>query len=577
MEINVNQSGVSLGGDLEQTKSVYQIGADYFWIEIWMYSYDKGKPPYQLPFAAVEQLVIEEVLYDWNVTGYITIENWNEIIERGVYASRPSPSTNSPQGHISSPAQPGFLNFRTDGRNLISFKIYPYVTNNKNSTPTNLKAEDWVISLDCSVYDIQDTSKDNFKKLRTFYFKDIRHQIFSERRLQWSTGNIASKISEQQGTPLDLSMAYDSEKSLPAGIILKHFISNINCNSLEVMSGIPLKMAYDSEGSIDNPNVSILDVDEPLNWDDGDPTNKILYNSPAGSTVLDDINYILKYATSSDTNNPSPLILQVGNRGLAGELVKSNEEYKGKLNKKWSLTPLADLFKNSQRIQKERIILRDFASSDADISVGERAFSRAGPDIDNNFNSPIASVADNYQFAPMVAIDDSEFANSPVVQFKFDQTQYEINFNNNKVTDVIDNATLMGKGLFNFQKSKEAQILLNTNQTKLSGLNTQYNFTTQSLVSPNYTGMQMLKNLVYKNQALYLQIPGLTMRNPGTFLHIYRPIPNSNSFDDRFFGQWLTVKVVHFFTKNSYTNDLICTKIDSYSKVYEVGKNDIAP
>jgi len=576
MAFSVNQNGISFGNDLEQTKSVYQIGADYFWIEIWMYSYDVGKPPYQLPFAAVEQLVIEETLYDWNVTGYITIENWNEIIERGVYASRPTPK--NPQGYISSPTLPGFLNFRTDGRNLISFKIYPYVTDNKNNPSSTLDAENWVMSLDCSIYDIQDTSKDNFKKLRTFYFKDIRHQIFSERRLQWSTGNIASKIKEKQGTPLDLSMAYDSEKSLPAGVILKHFISNINCGSLEVMSETPLKMAYDSEGSINKPNVSILDID-PLYWDDGDPTNKILYNSPAGSTVLDDINYILKYATSSDTNNPSPLILRVGNRGMAEGMLRSNQEYKGKLNKKWTLTPLADLFKHSQSLQKERIILRDFAASDAAITVGERAFSQAGPDADNNFNSPIASVADNYQFAPMVAIDDLEFANSPVVQFKFDQTQYEINFNNNKVADVIGNATLMGKsGLFNFSKNnKEAQILLNTNQTKLSGLNTQYNFTTQSLVSPNYTGMQMLKNLVYKNQALYLQIPGLTMRKPGNFLHIYRPIPEKNSFDDRFFGQWLTVKVVHFFTKNSYTNDIICTKIDSYSKIYEVGKNDIAP
>jgi len=571
----------SIGGieDSGQTKSVYQIGTDFFWIEIWMYNYDISKPPYQLPFAAVDQLCIEETLYDWNITGYITIENWNEILERGTYASK---SGSSIQGYNQTPTQPGFLNFRTDGRNLISFKIYPYIDDETGSkgTQTTLKAKDWVMSFDCSIYDIQDTSTDNFKKLRTFYFKDIRHQIFSERYLQWSSGNIARKIKELEGTVLDLNLAYDSEKSVPAGLILKHLILNANSGTLETMANVPLKMAYDETGSIDKPNLSILNIDDSK-WDGGDPESKILYNSPANSTILDDINYILKYATSSNTVNPSPLILQVGSRGMPGEDIKANTGYTGKIDKRWTLIPLADYYKNSEKLQKEKIIIRDYAASDATVDVGQRAFSSMDPNAPdmNNFNSPIASVADNYHFAPMVAVDDAEFANSPVVQFKFNLSQYEIGFANNKITDVIENATLMGKsGLFNFLKNnKEAQILLNTNQTKLSGLNTQYKFVTQPFVSSNLTGMQMLKNLVYKNQALYLQIPGLIIRKPGNFLHIYRPIPEKNSFDDRFFGQWLTVKVVHFFTKNSYTNDIICTKIDSYSKIYETGKNNIAP
>ena len=100
------------------SRFVIQIGQDHFWMEIWMYNFLSNYPPLQIPFFFVNQLVIEETLADWNVKGYLILENDYEILERG------SPKYVGDSSFINdSPSYNAPYLFRTDGRNKINIKF----------------------------------------------------------------------------------------------------------------------------------------------------------------------------------------------------------------------------------------------------------------------------------------------------------------------------------------------------------------------------------------------------------------------------------------------------------------------
>ena len=61
--------------------------------------------------------------------------------------------------------------------------------------------------------------------------------------------------------------------------------------------------------------------------------------------------------------------------------------------------------------------------------------------------------------------------------------------------------------------------------------------------------ISMLKDFLMLNQALYFNATGLTIRTPGKFLFVDRDssTADKNPFDDKFLGQWLITKIVHYF------------------------------
>jgi hypothetical protein len=515
------------------SRFVYQIGQDMFWVEVWMYNFLSNYPPIQIPFFFINQLVIQETLIDWNVRGYLILENDYETFERGAgsYVSSSNGTNNSTQ--IKAP----FL-FRTDGRNKISVKIYPY-TETENNIGDNLDPAWWQMCFDFVIYDIQDTpGQDPTKKLKTLYFKDERHQVFSERNIEWST-SINAKIG-----------AKDSERTMYGNDALQSLI-----NQACIIGGDSkktLNIGYDKDASIDKPNIP-LNVFDTKQWAaaPGDPSSKIFYTSPAHHNVLNDIEYLL---TNSKASDGSPVILEFG-------------RWEG--DKSWKLIPLSFYFKNSQQNQIERLLIddgMDFTNSPPAIPRAEFTTSSAI----HNFTSGIASTISNYHYVPMVPMDDQLICNSPLFNYDFSKSLYNIYFNKNKISEVLNSTAKMAQnGLFNFKQNQSNQILLNVNKTKSSGLMTRNFYTPQSFFLQDYPQLKMIKDLVFLGGGIYFQVPGLTFRTPGKFIFIDRMAAgDKNAFDDKFLGQWMLTKVTHSFTKNGYINDVMATKIDAFSKIY---------
>jgi hypothetical protein len=502
-------------------QNVIQIGQDFFEIDIWLYNFLDKHNLFQVPYFFVRQLVLQEVLMEWNISGYITLESQYEILERGAAGYKTFEQVKAP-----------FL-LRTDGRNRLFIRIKPYI---KGKTLSEELSPEWEIMYNCVVYDIQDsTEEDPTLKMRTLYFKDEKHQILQERNVEWSTG---------LGRPANQP---DIQRSQNPNEAVKDFLKAVSKTGNGDTS---LKVGFDSAGSIANPNIEFERIDE-ANWDKGtsEEDYKIFYTSQGNSNALDDLNYLLNHTKSTD-----------GFPVLLGQPRNS-------LNPGWKLYSMSSFFKDSKNHQIEKLIIQDGVDDDGSTPHISRAFD-GNSSSTQNFVSGIASKIKNYQISPMVAVDDLRFSNTPVYHYDFATGQYKITFKDNRIKDVLDKVKSMASGLFSFSSGKTGQIQMNVNKSKSTGIITRNTFVPQSFYLPGINGLNMIQDLVFLSGSIFFQCPGLTLRQPGKFIIIDRETFSDNPFDNRFLGQWLVTKVTHFFTKSMYINDVVATKLDAVSQLW---------
>lgn len=509
--------------------NVIQLGGDYYQVDICIYSFAQNLEPFNVPCRFINQLVIEETLNNWDVKGYITLESYGEVLERG--------ALNENGDFITPP-----LLLRNDARNKISINLKPCLTRTRDGSAPDFAnvPPEWTASFDCVIYDVQDVSTNNPEiKLRTFYFRDERYQILSERNLEWSTSK------ELKANP----MAKDAEKTISGNEIIKKLLTA--AASVGAGGTTKLKVGFNEKGSINEPN---LDLDMfSSEWDVGppDPESKLLYTSPANSSALSDINYILQNTKSSDG---SPVILDYGRQMN---------------NKMWQLYSFKKLFENSSTKQVEWMIIHDGVEPGSGTPSIPRADTQNLSNI-NNFQSGIASKILKYEYSPMAPLDDSRFLNTAVHGYDNTKGEYKIHFEKNSLSKLLSETKSIAAGLY----TKGENLKLNVNKTKSSSIAFRNVYRSERYFLPDQALMKNIKDFIFLNDAVFLQLPGLTLRSPGKFIYIDRKYYLDSKFDDKFLGQWLITKVSHIFTKDTYINDIIATKIDSAKALWP--ENDAA-
>lgn len=536
---------------------IHQIRDQYFYIEVFLYNQLEGYKPFAVPFLMVDSFSLEESLMNWIVKGWITLKADFEILERGstsiAYYENGYKSTTTPI--------PAAYVFRTDGRNKISFRIYPLESSGTKSTQPNNEQyprAQWEMCYDFVIYDIEDLpSENNHKKLRRYYFWDERYQILSERNIEYSTVYTATKNLIGVN---DYSTLPDVKKAANPNLAIQDILKTAACNPpIYSNNASPvIKVGFLENGSLDDPKQPFELVNDE-EWDNGKNDNLILYTSPANSTAYDDIEYMLKFCISTDGG---PVFLRLGRTSL---------------DKTWKLFSLSDYFNNSNLNQIERLFIEDA------VVDGKPYTARSYTDVNGNiknFTSPLASRIKSYKFSQMVAADDMRITNAPVHNYDFSTGNFSITFSNNRAIDVQTKLQEFGKkGLFNFSSNNpykdQAHVLLNINKTKQEGISLKNNFVPQKFYPKNMSQLQMLKDALFLNEAICFQVRGLTIRTPGKFLFIDRIGSNGelNPFDDRFLGQWLIVKVNHVFSHSGYINEIVAVKVDSFSKIWNATDN----
>ena len=561
----------SIISDTQKSKFIHQIRDQLYYIEIMLYNQLEDQKPFGVPFLFVHSLAFEETLHDWNTKGWIVFDDKFEVLTRG--------SVTEIEGKV----KPPYI-FRSDGRNRISFKIYPVPNGNSYSSgldASKLDKEQWEMAYDCVIYDIEDMPVgNNQNKLRKYYFWDERYQFFLERNIEWSSRvqGIDTYVERCKGMEYlkqkDPSQMTDFESSIPANIAIRSIIdtaSLINPTPENNKADV-VKIGYtEGRGTIDKPNI-------PLNtyttsWENGyvdanpENNNHIFYTSPASANVLDDLEYVSQNAVSNDGY---PVFLRYGRN--SGDYVDGKSI--NNKNKQWDLISLKKLFNNSKFDQVERLFIEDGVTSK------EPHFPRGpvyGDDITNfmtqNFTSAIASRIRSYKFSPMVSLDDMKIVNRPLCYYNFNNGTFNIRSQENTAKATIDKFTDAAKdNLHSFKTNKDAHILTNLNQTKQKGISTKPALTYRPFVPNNLPQIEMMKNLLFLNQAINFVSNGLTIRTPGKFIFIDSVASNGrrNAFNDRFLGQWIMTKVVHLFSKDNYLTEVVATKVDAFYKIWEV-------
>jgi hypothetical protein len=539
--------------DAKKSGFIHQIRDQLYYIEIWLYNQIEGQTPYSVPFYLVNALALEESFFEFMVRGWIIFNTSFEVLERGATGK---------DGKINAP----FI-FRTDGRNRISIKIYPIPSTQTafdiGTFEEALPKDKWEMCFDCVIYDAQDLPTDSAQvKKRKFYFWDERYQHFLEKNIEWSTSvqGLESIYGQTIEKPWELK---DHQRSIPASFAIRSLIdtaSLINPNN-SFQLGNSVKIGYDELGSIDRPNIN-LNLFDPV-WDGGYANESIttrlgdsyrkdlvFYTSPANTTVYEDLTYLLENGISQ---SGYPLFLRHGRHSK---------------DKEWHLFGLDEYLKNAGRDQVERLIVEDGVEPQAPYIP--RAPDGLGGDI-RNFMSGVASRIKEYQFSPMVAIDDGRITNTPLHHYNFSTGEFNIYKKDNLASEVVDKMTSAGKlGLYGINRPG-GHLLLNVNKTKTDGIMLKNMHSGRPFIPPELPKMEMMKDVLFLNEALSFKANGLTIRSPGRFLFIdYSNSNDFNPFDDRFLGQWMMTKVIHLFTQNNYITEVVANKIDSFSKIWNV-------
>jgi hypothetical protein len=387
-------------------------------------------------------------------------------------------------------------------------------------------------------------------KKRMYKLIDERYQILQEKNLEWSVAQVAASKINNGKKAYQLK---DSEAALNPNIVLKEFLT---IAGKDVKSSDQIKIGFTDEGTIDKPNIPFNKIANN-EWEIGKDDNRMIYCSPANSTGLDDMFYILARCTDKDGY---PVLLDYG---------RSSKD------KGWKLIPLAKIFEKSVDVTVEKLIVESGVDSD-------KPYIPRGPDSDpsdtHNFFSGIASRIQKYKFSPRVSIDDNRHKNSPLHYFNHSTGEFVIKFAKNTAKNVIDVLTQMAKkGLYTFKGNSVStpQILLNLNKSKQFGEMLKNEFSATEFITETAPLNQMLLDAVFLNQAICFHAIGLTIRAPGVFINIVRPDSGEkNPFDDRFLGQWLVVKSNHMFTQNDYMTEVIAVKIDSFSQIFPQTDNN---
>jgi hypothetical protein len=184
-----SNANTTSNGTITTDQYAVKIRDQYFHIEIFLYNQIDGYKPLNLPFIFVNSFSLNESLLNWITNGWIILSSDFEVLERGG-SSVPGNNVNynvstAPNGNTpaSTSKNPPYL-FRTDGRNRISFRVFPIKTDSTTAENSTFDPNFWELSFDFVIYDVEDLpTNSNQKKLKKYYFWDERFQILSERNI----------------------------------------------------------------------------------------------------------------------------------------------------------------------------------------------------------------------------------------------------------------------------------------------------------------------------------------------------------------------------------------------------------
>ena len=503
----------------------------------YVYLYNGNGQVLGLTNEAIELLNIKDNILELAASGTCIIRNDDDAIERSNYNLQNDQNDNyfSRQPKNGSGTYIDEFFFRNDCRDFLLVYIQPQLKDLVNKEEIDKIKPLSTLVYSFTIIENEDTTAEGdenvkFKKL-TLVDSDL--EVLREKNLFFSSAKL---VSTSQGS--NIAHSDDDKRGAFTGEIIKNLI----------IQGL------DSGGSAEktDQNGSVIDFNL---FDLG--TSTLFYSSPGEYNVLTDLDYVLKRHTSSAPPH-DPCLLR-----------------KDRYNQKYTLISYKDYFQNAiyqnkngasgGYLHNETIYLGSESIKTNNDNVKVRS-----PNMPfNNLTFGEYSMVSNYDFYNMSGLDtQSKLITTAVHSYQTNDKQFQIDLSNNNISSAMDvyyNFFVKGDKEYPlFVSGKE--IFTNTflNQFRKNNINYKNIFSINDTEPDQRLGIgrnEILKNMIFLNNAIELNLKGLTFRSAGKFFSFDRKAGvNESKYDDKVFGTYFTVQVDHNFSKGTYTNKMIGVK-----------------
>lgn len=525
--------------DYAKKNSITIDNRDYFFAV----AIDNGKERKLFTKSGIEDLVVEDDLFEWYTKGYIRLRNDEDDMERGL----------GPDKILSMLRLSKTYKMRGDGRDILSINITPNLQTLRSwvarvSGIESRPDEDiFRFSNDFAVYDVK-TEYNGKQQFKVLYFWDLRYQLLLERNIHFSTA-LVKKEQESQ-----------FEKKIRV----------VNNRDREVFTGDAIKEFLKHSLEDQKP-----EFEDDL-WDKGGV--KVFYSSPAQYKGLNDLDYLLDSHVSDDEGDNDFCILKYDtfikkwtlmsiskyfDKALQGEEAGDYQYDKFQISQHAGplgfLGPLASFLTSNKA---PNLKLGDLNSKVKSIKV---PIPKIGQTQRKNMvpGESMELEPDSWKFEDLAGLDNQTLLTTYAVH-SYNCTAHEFNVDvfNNEIRTVSEK---FQENLLNGNFIGDPEPVLNFQLTKGKKNQKVYNnlFTLdQEEKARAIKGRnQLFKNLIFLNNAVSLNVKGDTHRRTGRFFSLDRKDPYfPNEFDDKILGQYFIVNVKHIISKETYSNEMLGVK-----------------
>lgn len=496
------------------SEKIVQFNDQNFFFELFLVN-SKGQS-FAFSNSAIEELVIEDNLFEWQAGGTLIFKNNFDSIERSFKRGKDDIAIG--------------YEFGSNNRDYLFLRCIPTFLDDLSDD--ELTPEIWEMNYTFVIYDYEDIQgqnpEDKFKKI---YFWDVKYESFVEKNIHFSSSLLVKE--EENNTPP--SQQTDDQRKDYTGNIIKEIIKTTL-----------------SEDEI------FLDSEENNKWDSG--SDKIYYTSHPANYAIDDLKYVLDRHNSQEEFNNDPCILNLD-----------------RYTKEWSLIPFTKYFDNALNTldstlpstrQLEAFVISEYGNPTKDSPIVSKRVPkvRKTPSLQLNIHLSDYSLIDKYQIFDMSLFDRTNYLNTHVAHsYDYKNKKFVIKQQESNVESTYEHFKENYAEKLNFPNYENIP-MFNVDNLRRYNRNIKHVFRSgYASNNPLYSHgrNKLLFNSLGLNTAIQFSARGLTHRKSGHFISISK---NSEYYDSdyeaKLQGQWLLTKVEHRFTKNSYTNTMFGVKVN---------------
>lgn len=476
-----------------------------------------------------DELVFDESLFNWEISGSLTLDNRYEMFRKNPDTNKENPNS--------------FYKYLGNGQDILAVKILPKLydpadnQNKQNIGMPELPFKQWGIQFEASIVNIEDLGGDGENKKLKLHF--VEHLMFKmmNLNLEFSTTDMAT-----EGMDDDTIINLDNyNRSLKVGDAIYSLLKTAKLEKYLKNYG----------------------TDQ---WNVGDDKNKIFYTSPAYHTCAQDLKLFQDLHTSDDKHKYEPCFFMF-NRNEKPDTPKQFSivpvsEYYKKAGKDTALEYTVENFtlvNNIQHEEKKHISLK---KSPTDDKVSLTKDVKAIEFSDIKF----------YQFLENEAFKNiSMFNNKLPVSFNPIDGQFNFEKKENTAEEV---RKFLEENYISLLKSSDGKSRITLNKEIKEGKNSEVFYTILKTKEARYAVARnrLLMSMMFNSMAISFSARGLTIRQPGRFFGVSKHGEiNEKDFDHRIEGQYLITNVRHTFDASSsqYGTELNGVKFHVYQEQFK--------